>query len=145
MLKLTLIFSILLFSIITAHANGVMHNKIRLEFHKIVKPYLIKKGYCTNSNECAKRELLLSRRTKNGIHIESYSIRDRVVVSELTDKLYELYNQYNKEFEMRYDAYYEDHKSLVNKIFAKRTMIYSVTFPPLSKSHNNALVKDAAR
>jgi len=125
-----IVFLTLLSSVVYG-GTGETHNKIRLEFHEVTRHILIEKGYCQSENDCNKKELLLSRRTKRGIEVYSYSIRDREVISELTDKLYELYSKHNKEFEMGYTAYVEDHKELVNKFFPKKTEIFTTVFSVL--------------
>ena len=130
MYKLIALFFILVPSV-SYGGTAEAHNKVRLEFHEVALHIFLERGYCEDKNDCQRKELLLSRRTKEGISAYSYAIRDREVISELTDKLYELYSKHNKEFEMVYTAYFEEHKELVNKFFPKKTKLFTTEFAVL--------------
>ncbi|WP_019027783.1 hypothetical protein [Colwellia piezophila] len=136
-----LIFTSLLFSH-TAYSCAVgKYNELRLEFHEISRSTLINNGHCTDSRECRKKELLFSRCTREGIQILSYGIKDEISISQLTDKLFEHYSNNNKKAKMSYTAYSEEHKDLINKLFAKKTTVFSIELPAIN-IHNKQINKD---
>jgi uncharacterized protein YqfB (UPF0267 family) len=136
MMRIHVLICFFIYSTVAISGSAGNYNAERLEFHDQATKILMEQKLCITVRDCQEKEYLLSTRTELGFNVQSYGIKDRNVLSLLTDELYKFYSEKGKRIEIRYRAYLQEHQTLVNKFFPTKTELFSIEFIKLSVGEN---------
>jgi hypothetical protein len=97
------------------------YNDYAHSLRKKVDSVLIRSGYCSNSNDCNKKEYLLYVGSSEGLTVELYQIPNAEILKEIIDIYLLAYKENNQKINIDLVAYREAHNELMGfkKLYKK--------------------------